>query len=116
MKVKFCRYYFQRSNICRCTFCQPAYGVVRKVFLEIMFSMAFEYICNGFVKSVMTYAKIGRFARQVTTAEDLYSMIINTSLICWLNSEITLLFAPSEIEREIILLFRNPEVTNYIIT
>ena len=53
----------------------------------MMFSMAFEYICTGFVKSILTYAKIGRFATHVTTARDLYSMIINTSLICWLNTE-----------------------------
>ena len=52
-----------------------------------MYIKGIEYICNYLMRIYKIYAGIGRYAHRITTREDVYAGLVNSSMICFMNLE-----------------------------
>ena len=46
-----------------------------------------EYARNALVRTYKSYFDIGRFGCKITTRNDFYKAMVNSSMICWMNME-----------------------------
>ena len=63
------------------------YGMSKRDFMFNNLTLGLEYARNGLERIFKMYEGIGRFGNRATTPSDFYQAMINTSMICWMNSD-----------------------------
>ena len=62
-------------------------GMSKKDFMYNNLTVGLEYVRNALTRIFKTYEEIGRFGNRITSRNDFYQAMINTSMICWMNLE-----------------------------